>query len=530
MNKFRQRCQETARRFLQTVVIVDDEAYIEPTQSPGPLDKPTRRAAVHMADGKAVETVRRDERPSHSLDASTLVEAFSKQGLICAVVAPRFDIDPSDIIDPSVKQTDIVILDWRLNRDNGEKTLSVLESILKEDAGERLRLIAIYTGEQEISGIGRTIVKRLAESGWTFERKERDVVLSCRHCRIVIYSKSKLPVESDFSDRSLPESDLPRRLIEDFASMTEGLLPNIALISLAAIRENAHKVLELFDAKLDPAFLTHRACLPVPDDSQQHMVSQLASELHAIMDDAVATGDPAGMDAIREWLDSSLGPNTELDFGKSKTASRGETIALLETGLDKEKPNNLSNKDVSRIFRRLTAIFSKNEDAENQLDHQLAWMFNFRTVFNAPPPILQLGTVLRKSDDANAPCFLCMRPKCDSVRLRDKTTFLLLPLIEPQPKSVQLVLRADENTYRRVGICTETNQWSLVSFVPSQKKGSVVAEGNYPCFYFDDEDDVRFHWLGELKSEFAQRVAQHFASGLSRVPINNSEWLRKEEA
>ncbi len=458
------------------------------------------------------------------------MESFSRRGLICAVISPRPDTETAEIAAPSVKRADIVILDWQLNNDNGKNTLSILKSILVEDAGERLRLIAIYTAEQDIFNIGQTIVEQLAQSGWRFEDSEDGVVLSYRHCRIVIYAKSGIPVVPNLACRSVSEADMPQRLIGDFASMTQGLLPNIALTSLSAIRENAHRILERFDAKLDPALLTHRACLPVPDDSQQHMVDQLASELHAIMGDAVATGDPAGMDAIREWLDSSLGPNTDLDFGKSKTASRGETIALLEAGLDKEKPNNLSNKDVSRIFRRLTAIFSKNEDAGNQLDHQLAWMFNFRTVFNAPPPILQLGTVLRKSDDANAPCFLCMRPKCDSVRLRDKTTFLLLPLIEPQPKSVQLVLRADENTYRRVGICTETNQWSLVSFVPSQKKGSVVAEGNYPCFYFDDEDDVRFHWLGELKSEFAQRVAQHFASGLSRVPINNSEWLRKEEA
>ena len=76
--------------------------------------------------------------------------------------------------------------------------------------------------------------------------------------------------------------------------MTEGLLPSIALTSLTAIRENSHKVLDKFHAELDPAFLAHRAGLPAPEDSQQHMVDQLASELHAVMDDAAAKESPAG--------------------------------------------------------------------------------------------------------------------------------------------------------------------------------------------------------------------------------------------
>lgn len=556
MSEFRKRCKEVARRFLQTVVIVDDEAYTEPAQSPGVLKTPTRHtvgsrpsttasesptSAAGEMEEKAAKKVEPDDG-SHSLATRTLVESFSRQGLICAVVAPRPDTDPSDIdiVAPSVKRTDIVILDWRLNGDKGQRTLSILESILKGDAGERLRLIAIYTGEQGISEIGQIIVERCAESEWKFEGDEHNVELSYRHCRIVIYSKSVLPVESGLPNRTLSESDLPDALIEDFSAMAQGLLPNIALMSLAAIRENVHKVLDRFDAKLDPALLTHRACLPVPDDSQQHMVSQLASELHAIMDDAVATDEPAGMDAIKEWLDFSLGADKEVDFGERGKASRDQAIALLEKGLDKTEDLDISRTKRKTVFRFLTRGFSNNENPDHQLDHQLAWMFNFRIVFNAPSPILQLGTVLQKPSDANAgdanasdangSYFLCMRPRCDSVRLKKKTAFLLLPLLtEPKPNSVQLVLRRDRDTYQRVSVCMETSQWLLVNFVPDENSGSVVAKGSYPCFYFIDEKCDRFRWLGELKAEFAQRVAQDFAAGLSRVPINNSEWLRREE-
>ena len=538
MSEFHQRCKNTARRFLQTVVIVDDEAF-GPAQSPTDLKKPTRHTAgsrspatveesptrvTGKTEGRAAEKVEPDGG-SQSLDARTLVESFSRRGLICAVVAPRSDTDPSDIVDPSVKRTDIVILDWQLSRDDGKKTLSILKSILKKDAGKRLRLIAIYTGEQEISEIGQTIAKECSGPEVEFAVDEHNIKLSHRHCRIVIYSKSNLPAY--LSDRSLSESDLPDALIGDFADMIEGLLPNIVLMSLAAIRENVHKVLDRFDAELDPALLTHRACLPVPDDSQQHIVNQLASELHAIMDDAVATGEPAGMDAIREWLDSPLGPDGDFNFEGDKVVPRDEAITLLKEGL--AKIGFLTGKTKDRIFRSLTKIFSVDKNPDHELDHRFAWVFNFRTVYNAPSPILQLGTVLQKSNDESTAYFLCMRPKCDSVRLRKKTAFLLLPLLEPQSNSIQLVLRTIEGTFRRVSVCMEASQWSLVNFVPDENRRSVVAGGSDPRFYFTDEDNVRFDWLGELKAEFAQRVAQHFAAGLSRVPINNSEWLRREE-
>ena len=230
------------------------------------------------------------------------------------------------------------------------------------------------------------------------------------------------------------------------------------------------------------------------------------------------------MEAIKAWLDWRFGSQLEYIFGNDKKLSRDEVVALLENGLQ-QKPASLGK---TKGFRELTAGFSRGEDTENQLDRQLARMFNFRTVFNSPSPILQLGTVLRKFDDTY---FLCMRPRCDSVRLQEQAIFLLLPLIEPTGNTVQLVLCIDKDKeeYQRVSVCTEANQWSLAKFSPKQGKGSVIANRDGNGFYFTCEDKARFDWLGELKAEFAQLVAQQFASGLSRVAVCNSEWLRRQE-
>ena len=534
MTEFRRRCEDIAARFLQTVVIVDDEAYIgEPPGVVGALITPTRRTAARVAGEVSKEDVEGEDGHSHNLNAGLLVESFSRRGLICAVIAPqveeegRGDTSPVDLVAPAARRADIVILDWRLNNDNGEKTLSILKNILETDADidptGRLRLVAVYTGEQDLSGIGSIISERLEG----FAGDEHNVVLSRRHCRITIYAKSDTPLAPDLADKSVSESELPARLIGDFTDMTEGLLPSIALTSLAAIRENSHRILDRFDATLDPAFLTHRACLPFPDDSQQHMATQLANELHALIGDAVATTspNPASMEAVKDWLNSSLGPEVGLCFGEGKTASREETIALLGEGFEKAKPELLTK---SSGFRSLTSGFSKGADAENTLDHRLAWMFNFRTVFNAPSPILRLGSVLRRRSHDNENYFVCMRPTCDSVRLQEETTFLLLPLVEPYGKSAQIVLRTDADVYRRVSVSTKMNQWLVEKFAPNPEKASVVAEHDDLGFFFTASNRARFEWLGELKASFAQRLAQEFASGLSRVAVDDSEWLRRE--
>ena len=531
MTEFRRRREEIAARFLQTVVIVDDEAYIgDPPGIAGHLDTPTRRTAIPVAAEEAEEVAERGEGGSHNLNAGLLVESFSRRGLICAVIAPqsdagRSDTDPTDLVAPAARRADIVILDWRLNNDNGEKTMSILKNILatdnEMDPDGRLRLVAVYTGEQNLSGIGRKILDGLDG----FDGDERCVVLSRRHCRILIYAKSDTPLVPDLVGRSFSESDMPERLIRDFTRMTEGLLPSIALTSLAAIRENSHRILDRLDANLDPAFLTHRACLSVPDDSQQHMVAQRANELHGIMGDAVASGNPAGMEAIEGWLNSSLGPDAVLNFGDGKRASREETIAMLKEGLEEKTPNDLNRRSG---FRFLTRGFSNGEDSEHQLDRRLAWMFNFRTVFGPAPPILQLGTVLRRENDDADCLLLCMRPICDSVRLPGTTNFLLLPLVAPDGKPSQFVLRTDVNTFRRVAISTKMNQWLLIPFFPNQATKSVAAERDGADFCFSDVDGIRFDWMGELKADFAQRIAHEFASSLSRVAVNDSEWLRRE--
>ena len=543
VSKVSQKHLDITRKFLQTAVIVDDQAYLAQSSPAMPLEVPGRRTGSRISLGDVGSST----IDGRGLDAPTLVDTFARHGLICAVIAPRDAADSAEILPYAAREADIVILDWRLSGDRGETAQQLLRMILESDKGERLRLVAVYTGESDIKKIGRTIRKEVTNE-WDFTLNDLGTALFGRHCRIVIYAKKQTQLPPDLESRSISETELPEHLIKEFAAMTEGLLPGIALASLAAIRRNVNVVLDKFSAELDAAFLTHRSCLHSPEDSQQHMVNQLAGELHGLMEDAVARECPADMEAIEQWLRTKLNDDEKfiIDTDKNIALSFEQASRILRVGLDRAPDQARGQLSKSQGFTMLSRGFSRGDDNAEESDLRLAWMMNFRTVFDVlVPPILHLGTVVAKEADEEKPkYYLCMRPRCDSLRLYDGCTerFLLLPLVTlpdipkkntQKTNTIQLVLRTDksDNPYRRVGICTRMSKWILKGFKPNKEQGAVVAETstNGTGFFFSTDKDVRFDWIGELKVEYAQRVAHHVASKLSRVAVSNSEWLRRAE-
>ena len=69
----------------------------------------------------------------------------------------------------------------------------------------------------------------------------------------------------------------------------------------------------------------------------------------------------------------------------------------------------------------------------------------------------------------------------------------------------------------------------MIDFRSDSQAKAVVANEEADKYYFTDVCDQKYEWIGELKSEFAQGVANEFASELSRVALNKSEWLRRHE-
>ena len=334
--------------------------------------------------------------------------------------------------------------------------LRLLHALLTGE-GDRnsLRLVAIYTGEPDIEKIYEAVFTQLETTEFGPKGNGSKTAISYRHGRVVLYAKSDVKLARDLKERSIAEGELPERLVQDFAEMTEGLLPRIALTSLTAVREGAHMVLDRFCADLDPAFLAHRACLGSlgnPDDAEQHIVNHVAEELRGLMDNAVAAQSPAGAEAVEDWVRLKNGGAGRFTFGE-RELDLEQTITLAKKGL---KASVLGKN----AFEGLSAGFAGSKVVD--LDQRLAWIMSFRTVFNEPPPTLWLGSVVTAIENGEDKHLICMRPRCDCVRLDGETSFFFLPLVEPQKVKErleeQLVVRLD-NEFKRLGIGRDPSGW-----------------------------------------------------------------------
>ena len=522
---FSEHFREIARRFLLTAVVVDDELSVaRDTPVHGGLTPPGRRERKRPRKSMDLET----DAP-RPLDIDPITWSFARQGMVCGVLSPHEvgqGLREQDLA-TAVARVDIVILDWKLDRESGADALPLLHGILKDDRRHRLRLVAFYTGEPDREAIRDKIVESLRG----LDLPHRTVSVSHEEggavdfgpCRIMVYGKPGSGARD--VNGVVPEAELADRLIGDFADMVEGLLPSLVLTALASVRDNEYRVLERFGRSLDPAFLAHRACLPQPPDAGQHIVEQIASELHGIMEDAVGGRKPAGIKAIEHWLADRF-ENDQVVFGPKHKAAVSEVLNMLKDGL-KDRPGPLGFKN----YLLLSHGFSEGADNSRELDRRLASAMSLRQVIADTSRQLAMGTVLRRVEADDEAILLCATPRCDSVRLTEKSSFLFLPLSNPKPDTLQVVMPVNDNEHRRLTISMNPSRWIIEDFLPDPEHECVLATGGEPSqpFTFKDVSGGEYLWVGELKAEFAQSIAQSIAERMSRMPLNKSEWLRRSE-
>ncbi len=525
MNDFQMHCLEITKRFLLTAVIVDDELDIsKPTVAHGVLKTPNFNTDTSGDESD-------NHPPLRSIGIDQITSSFSRNGMVCGVISPETGGSESTLA-KTLNRADIIILDWRLSRKNGYTALPLLQQILSEGSQHQLRLIAIYTGENDPKKILDEIADKI-DATKTDEHEDAadhpSHTIDFGACRIVVYLKEGVNSVNKNSSRVVTEGQLSDRLIRDFADKVEGLLPSIVMTALTAVRKNVYRVLERFEAQMDPAFLTHRACLPQPQEAERHIVEQIASELHGIMDDAVTTDpSPAGIKAIQHWLSGRF-ENDGLSFNSNSSTKIEEVTKMLEQGIE-----NMENPPLGRKkFQDLSHGFSGGAENSSELDLRLASMMCFRQVLDPQQRQLSMGTVIQLHESEKEEFLLCVTPKCDSVRLIKKTSFLFLPLSDPEKNviQVQVVVPVGENKYRHMSISMKPSDWCMMDFKPDSEKKCVLAYLDQPrdAFIFTDEGNQKYRWTGELKPELSQSIAQKIAERMSRVALNQSEWLRRSE-
>jgi hypothetical protein len=108
------------------------------------------------------------------------------------------------------------------------------------------------------------------------------------------------------------EEKLPLRLQDEFASLAEGLLSNVALATIAAIRGSTHHVLGKITGTMDGPYFHHRALLPIASDAEEYAVDVVLSELKSVVDKQGVAEKYAGIPAIEARIRELAGASANL--------------------------------------------------------------------------------------------------------------------------------------------------------------------------------------------------------------------------
>ena len=531
--------RRVVREFLQTVVVLDDLAEFttqkekptsdleNPDYMPTRPDEPPPMPATLDDPASSLE--------GYPLDAKTVIDGFAELGSVCAVLKPIGDENYRDRVTAVAVRSDIVVLDWKIGDSYGDHTLSIIQSILEHDSDSgRMRLIAIYTGEPNLENIADRVASNVSNYyiQWKLKKHHR-FRFTKGPLHVVVLSKPGTLNSSHprYSKQVVSESDLPDRLVDEFTTMAAGLLRNVALAGVTLVRNDTYRLLSKFDPTLDAAYLGHRLMLPHPPDSEQHILEAFVSELQSVLEHR-RPDQQADLAAIRRWLLKQQidGLDLAVPFHfDGRVPALERWCELLEKGIDSTGITGpLEGK--AQLRSRATEAFVLKQGNAIDSNRQLSSLFVLKSRYSEDLPRLTLGTVLQRRGARGFRYYLCLQPKCDSVRLKEKTGFPLLPLDaqENLARRFHLAVKLSKGKWKHFDLRPEPNLLTVPIFQPeTTPPHAVVAKQNDGHYSFEDVGGRRYLWVTEMKDEHAMKIAADVAAGLARPGPNYSEWLRQ---
>ncbi|MDD4992827.1 MAG: response regulator receiver domain [Paludibacter sp.] len=546
MSAFFDISKDIANDYLQSIVFLDDRAL------PKKTEKEDELAGHNLSQ--------------HAFDTFEVSKVFAKEKKICAVYNPLVDEDIENFIQIS-KKADVVILDWFIVLNDGESksdrndeeddeeddprgkyTKRIIKELVNdpEFGNDSLKLVVVYTGEDIIEDISVDIYNEINSDATPFALLKEECRVQSKNIKILIRCKAKADGEDTrfnqrphLKDKVLLYDELPAFVLNEFTEMTSGLLSNFALLSLTTIRRNSHKILSLFSKDLDSAYLGHKALLPVQNESESLLIdlfSDTISDLLYNKEIAVKLQD----DLIENWIISNI--NNERLYQANKFFQRTpEFISLLlKSTIENVEERittlitstTLSKADKKKYVQNCTSLFlnSDKQDQNELINIKFAILSQHKSLFLPQniQPRLTLGTIIRSTKKPEQ-CLICIQQRCDSVRL-DKNKprkFLFLPLIVVGSDKFDII------TPEGIKLKLQKKSFSLrtIQFECDNDEGVIKAEMSEDSKYifkqiYVTEDDEQFEWLLDLKDLHSQRIVSNYASELSRVGIDQFEWLR----
>jgi len=525
--------------FLHNVVLADDRIEFISEALPSIIISPTRE---NIAGLKPASEIRISER---AVNVKPILDEFVAIGIPCSFLTLDNEVQP-DVYIKNLKKSDALILDWQVKSDDGEFILQILKSLFGEELAS-LRVILIYTGYSDLKSIVKRITDAFPEI--PFKTDESHGCSTRNGSTIIsVYSKTNLSQDIGLSSRFVNEKQLVEALITEFTSITSGIVSNVALRSISVIRQNTHKLLSIFNKELDPAFLAHRGSLPIVDDAGDLLKESILNSIKAILDYNYIEFD-CSFKPIDKWINNFDFPVKEIPLNKKNQLrlSKSEIIKWQKDGFMKMIKDTwlmqfpelvIDDKKILNWFDDLhksaLSYFLPVNLENNYIEERFSVLTHHKSNYSNPTylPRLTLGSIIQGR--ISKEYWLCVQQKCDSVRLDgNPRRFLFLPLINSEGNQKFNFVIPTEKSFQRVRVIIETHSLRTIKFV-GNKEGSVYARkfgksNNYFFiqFYKDKKTDENFKWILDLKDAHAQRIANSYAARLSRVGLEESEWLRR---
>lgn len=516
---------EITKEFIQSVTMIDDKAS--------------------FSEG--------GEGSSEYFDAGQVTKKFAEDGKICSVYKFTEENDIDKIVKISQK-SDVTILDWKMALFNsgqpndteddleeddkaskGHYTIEILKRVVSSQYN-KLKLFVIYTDEVEFNRIIDEIKKSFVDIGLEIQN-ESHYSFHCNSNKVTIFGKEALKAKAthvkEILERSFDYAELPEAVYVEFANFTHGVVSNIFFKSITSIRANTYFLLDTFHRDIDAAFITHKGLLPTPNDAHEHIIELIGSEIKSVIGgalDEVITNSLIEnfVDSLDEshFLEYKDENNKNIKFSKEKFKSFLIGNKYQFVAPKKTLPDDLTKSIIQARDSSLDQQQLKDTAHQSNIKFaKLTMLKNRYLKFNKP--ILTLGVILKgTSISGEDEYWICIQPKCDSLRIPENEnnyigrsfSFLSLSKID----NGEIVY--DTKTRFKVEYSIKKSRQFM--FRPTINNMVFVRGEDSEKWFFLDSFGRRFEYVCELKNDFAQSIANTFASQISRVAMNHSEWLR----
>ena len=558
---------DATERFAQTMIVVDDEADMEGLPEDSVPERIRRRPGRSQARAAAeVEQQGADGQAqrgdfTHLLDARRLMDCSLDHGLVCSILRPEKDDDLRERFLRAARRVDIVCLDWEIHGDGGKLTRTLIGDIVEDDRlrNGRLRMIVIYTAERGRVRILESIRSHVLSALSRAEKAQLGLVVkdgreiqSKIGLRVVCFVKaydSRAP-QKLLGDQ-VSERELPRRILQEFATLSEGLMSNVALGTLAAIRDSAHQVVGAFTSDIDGPYFHHRAILPNPDEAEDFAISVVLDALRsAVRLQEVGqrfAGRPAVERRLRHIASSEdslrlLFKRRQEDQEKSIIFPVDDVVRLINEGINREIYDgiNVNGKPrLAQVKQSLTSFFTSTTSHAHEAMRRFAAITGIAShpgthdvASGDYTPSLGLGSVVL---DKVGEYWLCIQASCDSLRIAEPQPFLFVPFERVEGPARYIVPRFEggvEKGHAALRIQRRVYSKSMsVQFAPSPGSDRVLASwgGRPRRLRFVGTDRRVFDWVADLKHYPALKVAQEVGQQMGRLGYDEFEPFRNEQ-